>query len=84
MNDIPDLSKFAVPGQAETVALLKGALAQAEQGQITTVGLIIVTPLGQIGHSMVGPRMADVNIGIDLLKTDMLAAMRRGAPPKKD
>ena len=81
MNDIPDLSKFQIPGKAETVALLKNALAQAEQGQITTIGLVVVTPLGQIGASFVGPRMADVYVGVDILKGDMLATMRRGSQP---
>ncbi len=78
MKEVHDLSQFQIAGKAETVALLKAVLAQAEQGQITTVGFIGVGPMGQIATSLVGPRISDVFVGMDLLKSDMLAAMRRG------
>ncbi len=81
MKEVHDLSQFQIAGKAETVALLKALLAKAEQGQITTVGVVGVGAMGQIATSLVGPRVSDVFVGMELLKSDVLAAMRRNVKP---
>ncbi len=81
MKEVHDLAQFQIAGKAETIALLKALLAQAEQGQITTVGVIGVGPMGQIATSLVGSRVSDFFVGMELLKSDVLAAMRRNVKP---
>lgn len=71
------MSKLKTPlteSQIAVVDLLKEALAQALEGNITTVGIIACMENG-FATVMAGSRAGDLNLGCDALKRKILDAV---------
>lgn len=63
------------------VQVLEKLLADVRAGSVSSVGLIAITPAGQVGAMYAGQQRADIYVGADLLKTRMLDEMR--TPPSQ-
>lgn len=75
MNKIIDLSKPKLTqDQIQIVDLLKESLAQALEGNISSIAIIACMPKGY-AHVMAGRQAADLNMGCDSLKREILDAV---------
>jgi hypothetical protein len=70
--------------QSACCALLREALAEAERGNISSIG-IVVCMKGGFASVMAGMQAGDLNLGCDELKAKILEAVRGGnvAKPKQ-
>jgi hypothetical protein len=57
--------------QKAVVELLKEALAQALEGHVTSIGIVVCMEKGY-AHVMAGRQAADLNLGCDSLKLSIL------------
>jgi hypothetical protein len=68
--------------QAAIVDLLKEALAQALEGQIKSIG-VIVCMQGGFASAMAGRQASDLNLGCDDLKRKILEAVTEGTQERQ-
>ena len=69
------------PATEACVALLKQVLADAEKGNITTVGIVACGP-SDFGAQIAGPDARSVNLGLDVLKAKIIAGVTQPAPAR--
>ena len=63
--------------QQDCVDLLREALAEAERGSVSTIGIILCLK-GGFSAVMAGSRAGDLNLGCDDLKARILSAITSG------
>lgn len=66
------------PASLACVALLEQVLADAKAGNITTVGIVACGP-ADFGANIAGPDARSVNLGLDVLKAKIVAAVTQPA-----
>ena len=71
-NDAPALKVPLTEDQKEVINLLKEALAQALEGKITSVGIVVCMSKGY-AHVMAGRQASDLNLGCDSMKAAILS-----------
>lgn len=72
LNSVPPiLASEQQKDQVAVVDLLKEALAQALEGSITSIGIIVCMKNGY-AHVVAGRQAADLNLGCDSLKAEIL------------
>ncbi len=76
-NEMPDLSKMLVN---PVVGLLKGMLAEAEAGRVTSVAVVGITVQGVVMSGHQGPQRGDLFVGVSLIKDRMLKEFGAPAP----
>lgn len=59
----------------QIVALLQDLLKQAELGNITSISCICIGPNGSVQLPGSGMQVSELNLGADLLKASLLAAI---------
>lgn len=74
----PDLSK----DQADCVAVLKDALEVAESGEVDSLVIVVCMRSG-FGHHIAGRRAADLNLGLDTVKAEIVETVRAGPKPER-
>jgi hypothetical protein len=62
--------------QVAVIDLLKEALAQALAGEITSIGIVCCMKNGY-AHVMAGRQAADLNMGCDSMKLEILSRVER-------
>lgn len=75
-----------MPGAGVNPALLEIAekfVAEVRAGRVSTFGIVCISPLGQITAPAVGPNAADLYIGCDMLKSQIMGAMMGQRPGLK-
>jgi hypothetical protein len=60
------------------ISLLEQVLADAKAGNITTVGIVACGP-ADFGAQIAGPDARSVNLGLDVLKSKIIAALTQPA-----
>lgn len=65
-------------GNPQLVAMLENLLRDAKAGRISTAGVAIVSPLGQINVTVAGGQATEVYFAADLLKEVVKNAMTQG------
>jgi hypothetical protein len=68
----PNGTKQLTGDQISVVDLLKEALAQALEGKISSVAVVACMPTG-FAHVMAGRQAAELNLGCDAIKAEILA-----------
>lgn len=71
-------------GNPDVIAFLEQTLAEARAGQIVAVGIIKVPRPGVFNAGASGaPALCEINAGCDLLKQELMAAMRGNHRPSR-
>lgn len=79
-NAAPFLAKLPLTeGQQACVDLLRESLAEAERGNISTIGIIACMKTGY-ATVMAGTQAADLNMGCDSMKRKILDAVENNKP----
>lgn len=74
MNDAPAIFN-GTTGNPDVVKLLETVLAQARSGQISTVGIAMVTPLGSYAKVAAGTQVAELHLATCILSKQLLDAV---------
>lgn len=74
LNIGPNGPIFADPGMAACINLLEQALVAARAGQVTSVALVTCMQ-GGFGAAFAGTQGAELNLGLDSLKRNILDAI---------
>ena len=74
--------KFIDPASEACVALLESVLASAKSGAVTSLAIVACGP-NDFGASTAGPDAAKLNLGLDTLKANILAAVNMPKPKRE-
>jgi len=66
-----------LPPQQQVILLLEDALREARSGLIASLAIVAVAKSGAIMTPAAGPSLSDLNLGVDILKTRLLAAAQQ-------
>lgn len=72
MTKLIGVPKHLGEDQVAVIDLLKETLAQALEGNISSIGIVVCMPKGY-AHVMAGKQAADLNLGADSLKAAILS-----------
>ena len=82
INATPRLKLGLTEDQKAVVDLLKEALAQALEGSVTSIGIVVCMKTGY-ATVMAGRQAADLNLGCDELKRKILIAVTEGTEERQ-
>lgn len=74
MSKILGLTQPLTDDQIQVIDILKETLAQAIEGNFTSIGIVVCMKKGY-AHAMAGSQAADLNLGCDSLKAAILGAV---------
>ena len=73
-----------MPGESHLnspiVRLLEQLLAGAKSGKVTSIAAIVVGPMATIETPAAGGQLAEMNLGVDILKLRLIAAVDKPSP----
>lgn len=75
MSDSLLINPRRVPLNPQIVAVLKDVLARAEAGQVTSIACICIGPNGSCATPAAGGQVSEMNLGADLFKRSLMAAI---------
>lgn len=78
----PKIGNIDDLGNIACVQLLEAVLADAKLGKVTSVAVVSVGP-SDFGSAHAGPDAAKLNLGIDVLKREILERISPTAPQSK-